>query len=693
MPETLPPIDHHSGRFNRSPQLLKAALEKSHIEGALVIGLTEVDRQARGAAILHRYYRTVRGPDGWRGESALALSLKWDLVADDILVPDRNLLRGRVAMACPAAVIREPRTGYRLAVTAGHLPAGVERRYRRGGIDAREREHRGAMKRWAQMFSDFAAEHEATGRVMLADWNLDMRKAWIRVIVNSLIGNVVTIPSSPPNAGSLGRRLIDGPAVGGDLIDPEVTVLPKTRASDHRPVRLMVTAPIDIEGEEPVNLRIDGVDISHYQSGALDWEDAKRAGVRFVWHKATEGATVRDSRYALRRGEVAAAGLPFGAYHFASPDGDDAKEEAEAFLSVADPKAGDLVPMLDFEQTRQVEAMSQAARVAWVREWVQVIRDRIGAWPIVYTPYDLPDDVVAQCMLWTARYSPVNAPARIPEPWTEATIHQFSDGRTGVPNWCPGLGNVDLDTLPGNPETIDHLLISGEVNEVPDPLSRPAWRGRSNVDALTISVIEAAERDVGRTFTVTQGSYQSTVEASAGTHDGGGAVDLRWSDVLDDGVLALRQRGMFASRRRPSEGPWVEHVHGVVVDHPLLSASAARQVAAYRRGRNGLANDGPDRGPRITPIPRPVWPPEEEDDMPTESELKALVREALSEQTEELGVRLATMLREERQKQLNADLTPNREDGANTVRNALRGLNDRLDSIEAAIRGSAGGAE
>lgn len=145
-----------------------------------------------------------------------------------------------------------------------------------------------------------------------------------------------------------------------------------------------------------------------------------------------------------------------------------------------------------------------------------------------------------------------------------------------------------------------------------DPrLERPTWRGRSNVDALTIAALEKAELLAGHQFVITQGSYQSSVAASAGTHDKGGAVDLAWTGK-DSDVLALRKAGFAAWHRSPSQGPWSHHIHAVVVDHPLLAPSAARQVTAYRNGRNGLANNGPDDGPRLNPIPVYVW---EDDDM------------------------------------------------------------------------------
>ena len=140
-------------------------------------------------------------------------------------------------------------------------------------------------------------------------------------------------------------------------------------------------------------------------------------------------------------------------------------------------------------------------------------------------------------------------------------------------------------------------------------LARPSWRGRTNVDALTIACIERAESLGGHQFVVTQGSYQGGRGDvnSAGTHDGGGVVDLRWCGHARC-ILALRQVGMAAWHRTPRQGPWPDHIHAVVIGHPRLAASAARQVQSYLSGRNGLANNGTDDGPRLEPIPRPMWP-------------------------------------------------------------------------------------
>lgn len=128
------------------------------------------------------------------------------------------------------------------------------------------------------------------------------------------------------------------------------------------------------------------------------------------------------------------------------------------------------------------------------------------------------------------------------------------------------------------------------------------------VDRLTKHALERAEWILGYNLSITQGSYNAgKVSASAGTHDGGGVVDLKAWDA-EAKVRALRAVGFAAWRRMPHEGPWPEHIHAVLIGNDRLSAGARRQVEAYLAGRNGLANNAPDNGPRQFTSRRTRWP-------------------------------------------------------------------------------------
>lgn len=112
---------------------------------------------------------------------------------------------------------------------------------------------------------------------------------------------------------------------------------------------------------------------------------------------------------------------------------------------------------------------------------------------------------------------------------------------------------------------------------------------------------------------VTQGSYnRGGVAASAGTHDGGGVVDMRVTGLTASqrGALlrALRQAGFAAWVRQPPTFSW--HIHAVAIGDPDLSRSAKNQVTAYFRGRDGLAGNRPDPhgGPVVKAWMRPFMP-------------------------------------------------------------------------------------
>ena len=90
--------------------------------------------------------------------------------------------------------------------------------------------------------------------------------------------------------------------------------------------------------------------------------------------------------------------------------------------------------------------------------------------------------------------------------------------------------------------------------------------------------------------------------ASAGTHSKGGAYDL--AQVSPEAILVARQMGAAAWHRPKNwdHAGGIEHQHGVLNGCPH-NGPARYQLAALAAGRNGLANNYPDTGPRIMPLP------------------------------------------------------------------------------------------
>ena len=125
-------------------------------------------------------------------------------------------------------------------------------------------------------------------------------------------------------------------------------------------------------------------------------------------------------------------------------------------------------------------------------------------------------------------------------------------------------------------------------------------------DARTVAMIRWAERRAKFTFTIAQGSYNTGgVAASAGTHDGGGAVDfsVRQLDDVAKGAMvrALKDAGFAAWHRSARPGVWGEHVHAVAIGCKDLAPLAGRQVEAFDAGRDGLAGNKPDKTYRPDP--------------------------------------------------------------------------------------------
>lgn len=157
----------------------------------------------------------------------------------------------------------------------------------------------------------------------------------------------------------------------------------------------------------------------------------------------------------------------------------------------------------------------------------------------------------------------------------------------------------------------DHPSVAAEVASVvvrqpaPAPYGKTEIRGHT-LDNLTDYALLAVEAKLNyrpRSLTVVQGSYNAGgVGASAGTHDGGGAVDLtpvNWQEK----VHALRAVGFAAWHRPALPGVWGEHIHCILIGNAKLSPAAAAQVVDYRNHRDGLAGHAADNTWHPDPIP------------------------------------------------------------------------------------------
>lgn len=133
---------------------------------------------------------------------------------------------------------------------------------------------------------------------------------------------------------------------------------------------------------------------------------------------------------------------------------------------------------------------------------------------------------------------------------------------------------------------------------------RTTFRGKQ-FNLYTIRMIQAAEKLLGRTIRITQGSFSTSVAASGSTHAGGGALDAHmasYAPTLRNAIVAaFRTVGFAAWLRTPAQGPWPYHMHAIAAGDPTASASAQRQVESYYKGGDGLG--GKDDGPQVAKDP------------------------------------------------------------------------------------------
>lgn len=171
--------------------------------------------------------------------------------------------------------------------------------------------------------------------------------------------------------------------------------------------------------------------------------------------------------------------------------------------------------------------------------------------------------------------------------------YQRSLGYTGLAaNGLPGT--TSLTKLGRNRYTVANTI--GPGAKVP--------RDGYVVNARTQAMLAEAQRLLGQTLVLEQGSYNPGGDpTSAGTHDGGGVVDIAVTGMTATRrtavVRALRRVGFAAWVRDPSQGDWPWHIHAAAISDTDLSSQAQHQTGDYHLGLNGLANRGPDDGPQI----------------------------------------------------------------------------------------------
>lgn len=193
--------------------------------------------------------------------------------------------------------------------------------------------------------------------------------------------------------------------------------------------------------------------------------------------------------------------------------------------------------------------------------------------------------------------------------------------RTGVTT-TPTSSSTPTMITPSATPTITPTIEADGCRRPSDNYDRISINGRV-LNQRTYEMLEYAASLYGGVIditgqAITQGSYTSAVDASFGTHAGGGAVDLSvmypgtytiHEQDIEPLIRALRLAGFAAWYRDFDElydGSPV-HIHAIAIGDQELSIAARQQLTGphgYFRGFNGLPTDVsvPARDPHGGPI-------------------------------------------------------------------------------------------
>jgi lysozyme len=148
-----------------------------------------------------------------------------------------------------------------------------------------------------------------------------------------------------------------------------------------------------------------GIDVSHHQND-INWQLLAEKRPDFMFIKASEGTTLQDSKYNENYTQARKLGIHVGSYHFFSYKAT-GKEQAKNFLSVAQQKDSDLLPVLDAEFIRRMPKKEKVT--IELANFINTIYEKLGHYPIVYCDYRyynlyLKEKLSDKCKLWIVNY-------------------------------------------------------------------------------------------------------------------------------------------------------------------------------------------------------------------------------------------------------------------------------------------------
>lgn len=274
---------------------------------------------------------------------------------------------------------------------------------------------------------------------------------------------------------------------------------------------------------------IEGIDVSRWQA-QVDYPRVARAGIKYVFCKATQGLNHVDPLFARNWAGIKAEGLIRGAYHFASPMRP-AIEQADFFArTVGALNAGDLPLVLDIEAADNLPPIRIAR---WASDFVLRLQQTTGRDPIIYTTASFWRDhcglvTLGHLPLWIAHYT--NAPEpTLPRSWDNYTFWQYSqDGHVdGI------KGAVDRNHFAGSIDDLNRLAGHVDSDILPEPASAPPPL-QPNSRVLKLNCTGADVRELQNALVQINYLRASEVDGVYGPHTEAAVADFQFQAGLED---------------------------------------------------------------------------------------------------------------------------------------------------------------
>lgn len=212
----------------------------------------------------------------------------------------------------------------------------------------------------------------------------------------------------------------------------------------------------------------DGIDISRWQGGSIDFARVKEAGYGIVYIRAGGGGDYTDPDFERNYTEAKAAGMQIGFYYYVDAENEtEAGEQAAHFASLVRDKEPDCRPAMEFVIDGLDNATVNRLALAFLQRAEELSGFAMCVYTNAYNAGNVYSGAITAYPLWIAEYD-VERPSDIGT-WTAWAGWQY-DASASV----PGVdGNVDRDIftngifLPGDAARVVRCICSRNGTHCP----------------------------------------------------------------------------------------------------------------------------------------------------------------------------------------------------------------------------------